>query len=133
MAFGLRRLLLLFTLPALLLPEGVTLCLCQLIGEHAVRASCARCCCCDDGDVGSGVHGRTDCWLTTPSATRDAQSSSQKTLDESISAAAAPALVAIAPDFGADLLAPFAWRDVRCGARALHPPPIAPLSLPLRL
>ena len=146
MPFGLRRLLLALALPALLLPDGVTLCLCRLVGERLVRASCERCCCHDGDDRADAastaapsherlpsVRGRTDCWLTTPPATRTAAAGAQSPAAESLALALASSHVALAPVFIDDSHAPFAVSVVARTARTLHPPPIVPLALPLRL
>jgi hypothetical protein len=140
----LRPLLFALALPALLLPPGITLCLCKLFhvpvtenhcgtcGETAVEAS-AGCCAATDTGPGSEarVGARTDCWLEVPDSQRTATPArGEAGAREDDELASSPPLAPPPPCSRESALA--APRALTAVAR-FHPPPIPARSLPLRL
>jgi hypothetical protein len=136
---SLHALLLALVLPALLLPEGVTLCLKQLVGD-ALPASCCESCCThataqpvasrDANGPSVAPDEHAPCCVTTPATERTLDPTTRKVDHDllvavTVVAAPLPAGIAVEPPFAPDVAA-------RSRA-AFHPPQVVPITLPLRL
>jgi hypothetical protein len=135
---SLRQLLLALLLPVLVLPDGVLVCLCRLVGEPPAKSCCVRKhCCSNEGRRPStpsfSAPARSDCCLAIPENDRSfgpSISKSPSALGEELAARdVAVVPVAIVPEFVQHpTRGPSAWSH--------HDPPVCatvPLVLPLRL
>ncbi len=128
----LRQLLFAMLLPALVLPDGITVCLQRLAGRSPVKVS-RTCCCAREGATrlpSLVADACRDCCIQVPSTERSLDPTTKKLGDEALAAttAAVGALtLAVAPE------PPLATDLFARSSRALHPPPIVPIQLPLRL
>lgn len=127
-----RTLLLALMLPALVLPGGLTLCLCRLFSCHA-HIECVASCCSDR----KGTSGRTfesgvlrNCYLPIPAIERVTNRSPHERVADSL-----PPLTIAAVAHGDLVTAPEApaLQQLVRDPRDLHPPPLSLRSLPLRL
>jgi len=133
---ALHAFLLAMTLPALLLPERVTLCLKQLFGE-AVRTTCGESCCAHEAPAPrtqetQSVAGdeRATCCVTTPATERTLDPTTRK-IDAHV--VAAMNVVACTPSFAFASESPFAPGVVARRFDVRHAPPVVPIAPSLRL
>jgi hypothetical protein len=127
----LRTLLLALLFPALLMPDGISLCMRRLLGEPATRSCCSPCCrharAPKSGTTLDSSDGH-DCCVAMPASDRAVERAAKKLSEESLAApivATLPPSFAVAPRLDALALAPGSFHD----------PPrfVVRISLPLRL
>lgn len=128
----LRQLLLTLLLPALVLPDGITVCLQRLAGRSPVKVS-RTCCCARNGATrlpSLVADACRDCCIQVPATERSLDPTTKKLGDDALAATSTPIAaltLAVAPE------PPLATDLVARSCRTLHPPPIVPILLPLRL
>lgn len=136
---SLHALLLAWILPALLLPEGVTVCLKLLVGD-AMPTSCCESCCThataspivsnelNVASVASDDH--APCCVTTPATERTLDPTTRK-VDRDLRVAVTVFACTPPTEF---ICKPPLAPDVATRSRAaFHPPQVVPITLPLRL